>query len=290
MAAYGRHPTAQVLQIHNHFLLIDCGEGTQFRMDELRVRKSAISHIFISHLHGDHYFGLIGLLTSYNLQGRTAPLHIFGPEGLEPIILLQLQYGETQLKYDLIFSFTQNEEPALILDHPSFTVHTLPLQHKIPSTGFLFREKITNLRIRKEMISLHGISHHAIKAIKAGADHIKEDGTLVPNADLVYPAAPPRAYAFCTDTTLLENLPAHISGVDLLYHEATFAADAEELAQITFHSTTKQAASVASSASVKKLLIGHFSSRYRDLEPLLAEAREIFQNTELAIEGNVFTV
>jgi len=285
VAAYGRHPTAQFLQIGRTYLLIDCGEGTQFRLDELKLKKSAICYIFISHLHGDHFFGLVGLLTTLNLQNRKEALHIYGPEGLEEIIRLQMRYGETTLKFDLHFHINNAEESQMILDHQQFTVHTIPLKHRVPTTGFLFQEKPGPLRIKKEKIDEYQLTVHQVKSAKAGEGIYLADGSVIPNAALVYPAKKLRSYAFCSDTIYHEPILPIIKAVDLLYHESTFEASNTQLAESTYHSTTHQAANIARLGEVANLLIGHFSTRYRDLNPLLEEARSIFPRTALAIEG-----
>jgi ribonuclease Z len=288
VAAYGRHPTAQFLQIGRHCLLIDCGEGTQFRLDELRLKKSAISHIFISHLHGDHFFGLVGLLTTLNLQNRQEPLHVFGPKGLEEIINIQMQYGETKLKFELHFHCNNAETSELILDHDGFTVTTIPLKHRVPTTGFLFQEKPGALRMRKDKIDEYQLSVAQLKMAKAGADISLADGRIIPNAELVYAPKKLRSYAFCSDTIYHEPILPIIKAVDLLYHESTFEASNTQLAESTYHSTTHQAANIARLGEVANLLIGHFSTRYRDLNPLLEEARSIFPRTALAIEGYTY--
>jgi ribonuclease Z len=288
--ANGRHPTAQVLSIKEHLVLIDCGEGTQMQIAEYKIKASKIEYVFISHLHGDHFFGLVGLITSYNLNQRQKPLTIYCPEGLEDIIKLQLKHSDTQLRFELNFVNIKPVNGQLIFDNGDFTVTTLQMNHRIPCSGFLFREKNTERRIIKDSLAKYKVDVEQIPALKAGKDYITEDGTVIANALITEPPHRERSYAFCTDTSYLENLVPHIKEVDLLYHEATFTNDMQERANETFHSTTREAATIALKANVRKLLIGHFSARYRELDFLLDEAKAIFPNTKLAEEGLIFSV
>jgi ribonuclease Z len=286
----GRHPTAQILSIKEHLILIDCGEGTQMQMSKYKIRTGKIEYIFISHLHGDHIFGLIGLITSYNLNQRQKPLTVFGPKGLEEIIQLQLQYSDTRLRFDLHFKEIYPVNGKIILDHPDFTVATLKMNHRIPCCGFFFREKNVLRKIKVEALEQYRIPVDVIPSLKEGKDFVAADGTVIPNNAITDNPPVERSYAFCTDTTYQEDIIPYIQEADLLYHEATFTADLNERAQETFHSTSAEAATIAKKARVKKLIIGHFSARYENLNLLLNEARVIFPATELAEEGVVFEV
>lgn len=268
---------------------MDCGEGTQMRMSAFKIKRSKIRHIFISHLHGDHYFGLIGLLTSYHLMKRTDPLTIHGPEALQEIIETQLNASSTVLSYDLIFQPTQMEKKEVIFENDHLKVYSFPLLHRIATTGFLFEEKMGTRRINTDKIDQLHLERAQYKALKQGKS-IEIDGTKYANEILTLPPHTPRSYAFCTDTRFLPELKDYIEDVDLLYHEATFTKEAVVRAEETFHSTTEQAAEIAKVTNSKELLIGHFSSKYMDLSEVLAEAKAIFPNTQLAIEGEIFDI
>lgn len=247
-----------------------------------------IDHIFISHLHGDHYLGLMGLLFSMHLQRRTNDLHLYSQKGLDEIILLHLKYSKSTLNFAIVFHVFDASQSAIIHEDEMVTVHTIPLVHKLPCAGFLFREKTKSRKINKEKLKEGMLLQH-IALLKTGADVYDESGKLVyRNSDFTLPPTPPLSYAFCSDTAWNENMIEQIRGVNLLYHEATFMEDEKEKAIETKHSTTADAANMALRCEAKKLVIGHFSARYRELEPMLMEAREIFANTELAIEGNSF--
>lgn len=286
----GRHPTAQVLSIKDHLILIDCGEGTQLRLAHFEIKIHKIEQIFISHLHGDHFLGLVGLITSYNLSQRQKPLTVFGPKGLEEIVHLQLKYSDTTLRYDLKFVEVVPENGKVIFSNDLYEVTTVKLNHRIPCSGFIFKEKNTDRKILKEALAEYKIPVEVIPALKKGTDLTMPDGTIIPNH--IVTADPPRerSYAFCTDTSYLEEIIPFIKGVDLLYHEATFTSDLHERAKETFHTTAKEAGIIAQKAEVKKLVVGHFSGRYRELDMLLKEAKSQFSNTELAIEGACFEV
>lgn len=287
---HNRHPTAQVLNIRERFFLIDCGEGTQSQLVRYKIRYSRISHIFISHLHGDHYLGLMGLLSTMHLQGRTGDLHLFGQQELMDLIELQLRLSQTILRYRLIFHPVKHYAPAVIHEDDVVTVSTIVLNHRVPCTGFLFKEKPRPLKLRINRIKEYRIPFSWYNDIKAGADFIDGNGIHIPNSELTVPPGNTRSYAFCSDTVYDEQVADVVAGVDMLYHESTFTHDLAERAKATYHSTARQAAQIASMAGVKRLLIGHFSARYKDLNPLLEEAREIFPETELAIEGARFEV
>lgn len=287
MPSFGRHQTAQILNIHDKFYLIDCGEGTQMRLSYYKKRYSRISHIFISHLHGDHYLGLVGLLSTMNAQGRTEPIHLFAPPNLRDIILLMFKHSETILRYKLHFYAINPDKAERIMDEPLFTVDTIPLAHSVPCTGFLFREKPKNRKIIKQKLTPSFTLANIID-LKHGKD-TQVEGVWIKNEEMTIEKRT-RSYAFCSDTTYQESVIEQVKEVNLLYHEATFMKGFAEKAAHTQHSTTQQAAMVAQRAQVEKLIIGHYSSRYRELTPLLLEARETFVNTELALEGRVFSV
>lgn len=287
--AHGRHPTAQVVNINDKLFLVDCGEGTQMQMAYYRIKKSRIDHIFISHLHGDHYFGLIGLITSYHLQRRLEPLHIYGPKGLGEIIDFQLSFSDTRLYYELIFHPMNCEKEELILETSELTVTAFPVVHHIPTMGFAFKEKTDLRKVVLEKVDSYHIPHTFIPELKKGKDFSDGSNTVSNDLVTVTPAAP-RSYAFCADTIYTETIIPYIRGFDLVYHEATFMEESMERTKITFHSTAKQAGAIAKQACIHKLLIGHFSAKYENLTPLLNEAKEIFPNTELALEGRKFEV
>lgn len=280
-----RHfPTSQVLNVRDKLYMIDCGEGAQLQFRKSRLKFSRLNHIFISHLHGDHCFGLWGLISTLNLLGRTAELHIYSPRGLEALLLPTLAFFNRQMTYRVLFHEFDTDKPALIYEDRSLTVTTIPLRHRIPCCGFLFAEKQGLNHIVREMVDFYKVPLFEMNRIKNGADYVTPEGELVPNRLLTRPADPPRRYAYCSDTICLPGLAAQLRGVDLLFHEATFASDNLGRAKETYHTTAVQAAELARSAEVKKLLIGHFSARYEDESVLLEEAREIFPETLLASE------
>lgn len=290
ISMHGRFPTAQAVQIKNNWFLVDCGEGTQLRLLQYHVKVFRINHIFISHLHGDHYFGLIGLLTTYHLLKRKTPLTIFAPTPLRDIIGLQLAASNTVLNYEVNFVETQADHLRKIYENEAVEVFSFPLQHKIPTTGFLFREKPGERRLDTDAIQELDIEKKYYKWLKQGIDVEDKAGNTVKSEDVTFPPKDLRSYAFCSDTLYDENLIEVIKEADLLYHEATFLQADRERAIETKHTTALEAALLAKSAKVKRLLIGHYSSRYTQLSPLLDEAKTVFENTELAIEGEVFKV
>ncbi len=291
ISAYGRNPTSQLVKIHNEHLLIDCGEGTQNRMLDFGIKRFKINHIFISHLHGDHYFGLIGLLTTYHLLGRTSPLHIYGPKGLKEIIELQLEAGgKVQLNYPIEFHLTEDSSQHLLLETASFTVSSIPLKHRIPTTGFVIRELPKKRKIIKEKLVGKDFDATAFKRLLEGFDVQDKAGNEYSNKTLTADAEPPKSYAYCSDTIYDEELVEYIKEVDLLYHETTFIDSLQQRATKTFHSTTIQAATIAKMAKVRKLIVGHFSSKYKDLKPLLSEVKSVFPMANLALEGHIFEV
>jgi len=285
-----RNPTSQLLCHGEKLFLIDCGEGTQVSLRRMHIHFQRIKHIFISHLHGDHFFGLIGLISSMHLLGRTKPLYVFGPPQLKEILDIQLQASQTTLLYPLEFRSTQAEKPEMIFEDELLSIISFPMLHRIPTTGFLFKEKPGERKISKEAIELLKVPVHLIPKLKAGADYVATDGTVHPNEMFTQPPPKPRCYAFCSDTAYFEEIIPIIKGADLLYHETTFMNNRIVNAAEKFHSTTGQAATIALKAGVKKLLIGHYSARYDNLQPLLEEACSIFPETELAIEGKVFEI
>ena len=287
---HGRHHTAQYLKIQNHYFLIDCGEGTQLQLQLYGLKSQRLEAIFISHLHGDHYLGLIGLLSSMHLQGRTKELHLFGPPQLSDIITTQLRYSQTTFRYSVHFHPLAMENNKVIFENSKLSVTTIPLQHRISCVGFIFKEKPHPLSIDKEKLP-EVISHKELAGLKKGEDIHDDTGNVKYKAkDLTHARKKSRSYAYCTDTLYLPELVETLKGVDLLYHEATFLSEKELKASNTYHATAGQAAQLAKDAGVEKLIIGHFSARYKDILPLQDEARKTFKNSYLAIEGQTFTL
>ena len=286
--AFGRNPTAQVLQTQEDIFLIDCGEGTQLQMSKYKIRRSRISHIFISHMHGDHYFGLIGLLTSMSLLSRTQDLHLHAPPLLKEIIDLQLKAANTILNYQVHFH-PLNEEGIIASTH-KISVECFKVRHRIECWGFLFREIKKPRSIDPDRVRSYEVPAAFYEQLQKGEDYITKKGTIIPNEELTTAAAKARSYAYCADTIYDESLAEKIKGVDLMYHEATYLRDQHVRAAERFHSTTAQAAEIAKRAAVNKLLIGHFSSKYEFLDDFLNEAKEVFENTELALEGLCFKI
>ena len=289
----GRFTTAQVLQIRGDLLMIDCGEAAQIQLEKYQIRRSKIKRIFISHLHGDHYFGLFGLLGSFRMTSRSEPLHIHCPPGLDKMIALELELSNAYpYPFDIVYHFTQAEQTALIFENKDYTVHSFPLQHgHIATTGFLFKEKSLPPNMRKDKIMEYNIPFQQIPAIKSGADYVLPDGTIILNQELTTPPPPARSYAYCSDTAYFEEIIPTIKHVDLLYHDTTFGAEIpEDNAALKVHANTLQSATIAKKAQAKQLIIGHFSARYNNLSVLLNEAQSIFPATHLATEGSIFTV
>ena len=286
----GRHPTAQVLTAGASNYLIDCGEGTQWQMLEYRVRPHHMRAIFISHLHGDHYFGLFGLLGTMHLQGRTQPLAIIGPPGLDEVLLAQARVSSMQLGFAMEFTVVDTEAHAVVYEDENLTVATLPMRHRIPCAGYLFSEKPRRANLLKDKLPA-GLTPAQLARLAQGDDlPADEHQPGLRHADVAGPVPTPRRYAFFSDTLYTPALAPLIAGADLLYHEATFLDEMRERAAYTHHSTARQAAQLAQAAGVKQLLLGHFSSRYKALEPLLLEAQPVFPNTALALEGLVVTL
>ncbi len=288
LPAYDRHPTAQVVTLNDQLFLIDCGEGTQMQIARYRIKRSKIHHIFISHLHGDHYFGLIGLITSMGLLGREQELHLYATAGLQDIIKLQLEVAATTLPFPLIFHPLDKE--GILVDTPKFSVECFSTEHRIACWGFIIREKKKPRKIDKERVVQYEIPAAFYERLKDGEDYETKGGELIKNEMVTIPNKPPRSYAFCADTRYLESIAEKTKGVNVLYHETTYLKELEERAQARFHATTVQAATIALKAGVERLLIGHFSSKYENLDAFKNEAREVFPNTDLAIEGVTYRV
>lgn len=281
----GRHQTAQIITYQNDLFLIDCGEATQYRLIEQRIRPSRIRCIFISHLHGDHYFGLPPLLSSLNLSGRTEDLWLFGPCGLDDVLTTMFRVADQRLNFPLHFQAIDPTAPELLLDWPTLTVTSIPLDHRIPCTGFLFREKQPRPKLLRERLP-DDVEVAVLKQLKNGQDVRHADGSIrFAAADYTVPGPPPRSYAYCSDTRFREAIIEQVAGVDVLYHESTFMEDNAERATEVYHSTARQAALVAQQAQVGRLYIGHISSRYKQFDGFLAEAQSVFAASSLAVEG-----
>lgn len=283
-----RFPTAQVVRFHEQLFLIDCGEGTQVQLRKYRFKMGKINHIFISHLHGDHIFGLPGLISSLALYGKKGELHIHAHSELQQMMAGMMKFmnelTDLTVKYHPL-NFRRN---AVVYEDRKIRVTSFPLKHRIPCCGFLFQELPSDLHLDKKALEKYDIPVSQRLNIKNGADLLLPDGRVVPNVELTCAPEPPRSYAFCTDTVFRKSIVPTIEGVDLLYHEATFAGELEDLARKTYHSTTLQAAEMARLANARKLVLGHFSSRYKDVEPLAEEARTIFPDTVAACDGDCF--
>lgn len=280
-----RHfPTAQVLNIREKLFMIDCGEGAQMQLRKSRLKFSRLNHIFISHLHGDHCFGLLGLISTFGLLGRTAELYIHAPKGIEELFAPMLAFFCNHLPYKVFFREFDTQEPQEIYADRSLTVTTIPLKHRLPCCGFLFAEKQRPNHIIRDMVDFYKVPVYELNRIKNGADYTTPEGEIIPNTKLTRAAAPARRYAYCSDTIYLKKIVEQIKGVDLLFHEATFSKADLPRAKETFHTTAEQAGKIALQAGVKKLVIGHFSARYEDESVLLDEATAVFPNTILAKE------
>lgn len=276
--------TAQVVNLRDKLFMIDCGEGAQMQLRKSRLKFSRLNHIFISHLHGDHCFGLLGLISTFGLLGRTAELHIHSPKGLEALFAPLLSFFCNGLGYKVIFHEFETKSPGVIYEDRSLTVTTIPLKHRIPCCGFLFAEKARPHHIIRDMVDFYRVPVYELNRIKNGEDYVTPEGEVIANARLTRPAEPPRKYAYCSDTIFRPAIAEQIKGVDLLFHEATFAQADQVRAKETYHTTAAQAAQIARDADVKKLVIGHFSARYEDESVLLKEAAEVFPETILARE------
>jgi len=284
------HTTSQVLEVKDHLFLIDCGEGTQIQLRQQKIKFSRIKHIFISHLHGDHFYGLVGLVSTFRLLGRTADLHIYGPKGIKEVLTLQLKLANSWTDYNLFFHELEKKESELIFEDDSLKIHTIPLDHRVYTNGFLFEEKPGLRRLDKEKIKNYNIPHYDFQNLKLGKDLVLEDGTVLKNETVTLDPNPIKRYAFCSDTAYNESIAPLIKEVDLLYHEATFLNAHENLAKKTKHSTAEQAAKIAQLAQVNRLVLGHFSSRYREKNNFIAEASPFFDVVELAADGKIFDI
>jgi len=284
------YPSAQIVEVREKLFMVDCGEGVQMQLRRCRVRFTKVGHVFISHLHGDHCFGLIGMISTFGLLGRTAKLHIHANELLGDMLRKQIDFFCHDLGYEVEFHPIDATRRQVIYEDRSLTVETIPLTHRLPTCGFLFREKPLLPHIRREMIDFYGIPTSQIQNIKNGADWTTEDGAVVENSRLVTAADKPRSYAYCSDTRYMPELHQQLQGVTTLYHESTYGEDNLQMAQKYNHSTARQAAMVARDAGVRQLILGHYSSRYEDENILLQEAREVFENARLANELDVIDV
>lgn len=284
LPAYGRHPTAQAVTLYGQDILIDCGEGTQSRMQQFGIRWRHMEHIYISHLHGDHYYGIFGLLTSMSLLGRTAPLHLYAHAPLKQLIENMFAMAATELSYPYYFH-PLPEGPALLTDHKLFSVHCFPVEHRIPCQGFLVTRKTRGRKLLPDKAADFGIPAYFYDRLKQGEDYTDKEGRVVQNELVTEEGPKPKRYAFCADTIYTESFLEHISGVDLLYHESTYLSDNTERAASRFHSTAAQAAMIAQKAGAGRLLLGHYSSKYRDLTLFQNEAAPIFPNVIATEEG-----
>ncbi|MDG1043521.1 MAG: ribonuclease Z [Flavobacteriaceae bacterium] len=282
------HPTSQVLEIKNHLFLIDCGEGTQVQLRKQKVRFSKINHIFISHLHGDHFFGLPGLVATFRLLGRVNPLHIYGPKGIKEAVTLLLKLGDSWTNYPLHFYELSSQAPEVVFEDKKVTVTTIPLDHRVYTNGFLFREKVGSRKLEAQAVEAHGIDSCYFQNIKDGKDAPNKAGEIIPNAQLSSDPKPTKSYAFCSDTAYFPKIIAQIKEVTVLYHESTFLESESDLATKTKHSTASQAAKIAESAGVKSLILGHYSTRYDGLQPFKEEAEVYFKPVLLADDGREF--
>lgn len=285
-----RNLTSQVVNLNEKMFLIDCGDGTQIHLRRNGLKFSRINHIFISHLHGDHFFGLIGLLSSLQLLGRTNDMHIYAPEKLEQIIKVQMDIADSQFTYPVHFHYLDHSDEQLLFEAEDYYIKSFPVMHRIPAWGFLFAEKQMPRNIKKDFVEKHQIPIDQFENIKAGSDFTDQHGNVHKNKDITLDPPNPRSYAFCSDTKYTETIIPYIKGVDLLYHEATFSDDKEKEAEEKFHSTARQAAIIAKKAEVRQLMIGHFSARYKKIDQLLIEAQEVFKDTFAAEDGKTYKI
>lgn len=285
-----QNPPSQLVSMNGKLFMIDCGEGTQLQMRKFKTRMSKLQGLFISHLHGDHFFGLPGLITTLSMLGRTSDLDIYAHEGISLMLKPLLAYLGHHMRFKINLTPLHPERHELLLEDQSIRISTFPLKHRIAANGFRFEVKESPRHVLREQVDRYQVPVEQLRDIKKGVDFVAADGTVVSNDQLTAPGDPPRSYAYCSDTAYYPEIVPHIKGVNLLYHEATFAESERERAAETYHSTARQAAEIAKMAGVKKLVIGHYSSRYNELGILLKEAVEVFPNSELAVEGKVFEV
>lgn len=279
------NPTSQVLEIKNHMFLIDCGEGTQVQLRKSKIKFSRINHIFISHLHGDHFFGLPGLISTFRLLGRDKEMHIYGPKGIKEAITLLLKLGDSWTNYPLRFHELSAKYPVVIFEDEKVTVETIPLDHRVYTNGFLFKEKLGERKLNIDAVVKYKIDKCYFQNIKNGKDITLDDGTIVPNSKLTFDPPKPKSYAFCSDTGYYPEIIAQIKHIDALYHESTFLESEVHLSAKTKHATAKEAATIAKKADVGLLILGHYSTRYKTIESFKEEAEEIFPNVVLADDG-----
>ena len=285
------HPTSQYLEINSRHFLIDCGEGTQSRMRQYKVGFSKIDHIFISHLHGDHVFGLVGLVSTFGILSREKPLHIYGPKGIQKLIEVQLEISQSHVKFEIVFHELTSKESILVYEDKKVEVWTIPLHHRTYTNGYLFKEKLRPRNLNIEAIKqIEEIEICDYNNLKAGRDFTLSDGTVLKNEQLTFDPPKPLSYAFCSDTMYKPDIADIIEDTDLLYHESTFLSDREDLAEKTKHSTAEQAAKIAKLANAGRLILGHYSSRYSDLGLFKKEAQAVFQPVELAEAGKKFSI
>ncbi|MEY2670550.1 MAG: hypothetical protein RLZZ577_866 [Bacteroidota bacterium] len=282
------NPTSQVLEIKNRMFLIDCGEGTQVQLRKNKIKFSKINQVFISHLHGDHFFGLIGLISTFSLLGRTSDLHIYGPKGIKEIILLQLRLSNSWTNYGLYFHELESEESEVVFEDDKVLVTTIPLKHRVYTNGFLFQEKVGERKLNMDAVLNHEIESCYYQKIKNGKDITLDDGKLIANSVLTFDPIEPKSYAFCSDTVFHEDIIPIIENVDVLYHESTFLESEVSLANKTLHSTAKEAARIALKANAKQLILGHYSTRYESIDLFKEEAKTIFPEVLLAEDGKTF--
>jgi ribonuclease Z len=282
------NPTSQVLEISNRMFLIDCGEGTQVQLRKNKIKFSKINHVFISHLHGDHFFGLIGLISTFALLGRTTELHIYGPKGVQEIIKLQLRLSNSCTSYELFFHELESKESQVIFEDKKVIVKTIPLIHRVYTNGFLFQEKVGERKLDVNAVQEYGIETCYFQNIKNGKDITLDNGTIIPNDQLSFDPIAPKSYAFCSDTAYTETIIPIIKDVDVLYHEATFLQSEQALASKTLHATAQEAATIALKANAKQLILGHYSTRYESIEIFREQALDVFPNVLLADDGKSF--
>jgi ribonuclease Z len=280
-----RYPSSQIIKDKERYLLIDCGEGTQLRIREAKISFNRITHIFISHLHGDHFFGLPGLLSSFHLLGRSKDLYLYGPKGLMEILELQFKLSGTTLRYNILFTEVSGPSKNLIMEDTSIEVYSFPLNHRIRCHGYFFQEKRKPATLLLDKINEYSIPAFLREKIKHGGDFERADGKIIPHVELTTPSPPPLSYAYCSDNRIKEKLYGLLEGVDFLYHETTFMDSEKDRAKMTYHSTAAEAGTLAKGLGVNKLIIGHYSARYQNLNPLLKECKDIFENTVLGYEG-----
>lgn len=285
-----RYPSAHVLSVRGRSFLIDCGEGCQMRMSRMKLSALKIEAVFISHIHGDHIFGFFGLVTTMGMLGRKAPLHVYAPRSFAPILKFTLSYFGEGMKFPIEMHVVKVSSPEPVFDAKSFEVYAFPLRHRIETYGYLFKEKEPLLNVRKELIEPHALTLTEIGALKQGRAVTRENGDILDPETFTYRPFVPRSYAYCSDTAPFPELSEWVKGVTLLFHEATYTSGLKELAEATNHSTASDAALCAAEAGAGRLLLGHYSSRYKDLEPFLEEAQKVFPDTLLAKDGDIIEI